>query len=82
MVGRRALGDESGSPSRQCSVFPSHLDEGFHTAVDVLVTMHGRDLDPNAGFALGDHRVAEANDVNAWRGKARRAGAGQEGRLR
>jgi len=62
----------SAGPSRQCPVFPSYLGEGFHTAVDVLVAVHGRDLDPDAGLSLGNHRVAEANDINACRGKARR----------
>lgn len=58
--------DAAGGPSRQRSVFPSHLGEGLHAAVDVLVAVHSRNLDPDAGFPLGDHGVAEANDVNTW----------------
>lgn len=58
--------DAAGGPSRQRSVFPSHLGEGLHAAVDVLVAVHSRNLDPDAGFPLGDHGVAEANDINTW----------------
>lgn len=28
-------------PSRQCSVFPSHLSESFHTAINVFIAVHG-----------------------------------------
>lgn len=74
----------SGSgPSGQRSMLLSHLGEGFHAAVDVLVTVHGRDLHPDARLALGHHGVAEANHVNAWGGSAGRVRAGWDGgRLR
>lgn len=37
----RAPEEVFAGPSRQRSVFPSHLGEGFHAAIDVLITVHG-----------------------------------------
>lgn len=65
--------------SRQRSVFLPHLGEGFHAAVDVLIAVHSRDLDADAGLSLGDHGVAEANDINTWKGNS---GSSLGGRLR
>lgn len=77
-MGRDGAEEAFSGPSRQRSVLPSHLGEGLHAAVDVLVAVHGRDLHPDARLPLGDHGVAEANDVNAWGGKAESQLAGME----
>ena len=43
-------------------LFP-HFYKGGHRLVQVLPGMGGGELDPNAGFALGHHRVGKADDV-------------------
>lgn len=43
-----------------------HLHEGFHTAVNVFLTVYGRDLHPDPGLALRDHRVAKSDDKDTW----------------
>lgn len=63
--------------SRQCPVQPPHLHEGLHAAVNVLLAVHRRDLDPDPGLALGDHGVAKPDDKDAWEGRESQPGAQQ-----
>lgn len=52
--------------SGQCPMFTPHLCEGLHAPVDVVLAVDSGDLYPDPCLPLRNHRVAEADDINAW----------------
>lgn len=47
-------------------MFTAHFNKSLHTSINILFAMNSRDLYPDTGLALGNNRVAEANDIDAY----------------